>query len=121
MIKNLNKIICLAILTNLVISSSVFAAPDVAKGKEKYNQLCLSCHGASGAGDGPVGASLPPAMKPANFQDGKYKFATDMAKFKELLQKGGAAVGLNALMPAQAGLTDDDVANLYAFVQSLKK
>lgn len=101
--------------------SFLLAEGNVADGKAKYDQLCAQCHGPKGAGDGPVGASLPPAMKPADLSKGAYKFAVDAEKFKELLAKGGAAVGLNALMPPQAGLSDEDVANLYAFILSLKE
>jgi len=96
-------------------------AADAANGKAKFATLCASCHGEKGLGDGPVAAALPPEMKPANLEKGAFKYATDETKFKELLQKGGAAVGLNPLMPAQAGLVDADISDLYAFVHSLKK
>ena len=101
--------------------SSVLADADLESGKKKYTELCASCHGDSGAGDGPVGKALPPAMKPRNFQEGAFKYATDLPKFTELLKKGGAAVGLNPMMPPQSGLQDGDYENLYAYVQSLKK
>ena len=96
-------------------------AGDIAKGKAQFATLCATCHGAAGAGDGPVAAALPPDQKPANFVSGAFKFATDEAKFKELLHKGGAGVGLNPLMPPQAGLSDADISDLYAYVQSLRK
>ena len=51
-----------------------------AKGKEVYFRDCAFCHGKTGAGDGPGGASLP--MKPRNFADIKW-----MAE-----QKDGASV-----------------------------
>jgi hypothetical protein len=60
-------------------------------------------------------------MKPRDLATGQMKFATDAAKFGELLSKGGAAVGLNPLMPAQAGISQEDIANLYAYIKSLKK
>ena len=100
---------------------AALAEGDAAKGKEKYDQLCAQCHGPKGAGDGPVGLSLPEAMKPADLALGHYKFATDAAKFEELLTKGGAAVGLNPLMPPQAGLSKEDIDNLHAYIQSMKK
>jgi cytochrome c6 len=104
-----------------ILPETAQADGDAAKGKAKYEQLCLSCHGATGAGDGPTGQALPPTMKPRNLAAGEMKFATDEKKFAELLSKGGAGVGLNPLMPAQAGLTPEDIANLYAYVISLKK
>lgn len=41
-----------------------------AKGKEIYFRDCAFCHGKTGAGDGPGGASLP--LKPRNFADIKW-------------------------------------------------
>lgn len=40
------------------------------KGKEVYLRDCAFCHGKTGAGDGPGGASLP--LKPRNFADIKW-------------------------------------------------
>jgi cytochrome c6 len=109
----------------IVISLSMVASPafagDAAKGKTNFVTLCASCHGNEGAGDGPVAMALPPDQKPRNLQTEAMKFAVDEAKFSELLKKGGAAVGLNALMPMQATLTDPDIADLYAYVKTLKK
>ncbi len=107
------------------ISSFIFIqqanAADLAKGKALFAERCASCHGALGAGDGPIAAALPPEAKPRDLSKGEYKFATDAAKFKELLQKGGAAVGLNPLMSGAPGASDADIENIYVFVQSLKK
>ena len=97
------------------------ANADVAAGKALYDARCVTCHGAAGAGDGPISAGLPPEMKPRNLQEGKYKFAVDEAKFTEMLQKGGSGVGLNTLMPPQPDLKEADIKNLYEFVKSLKK
>jgi len=96
-------------------------AADVARGKQLYSDRCMTCHGAEGAGDGPVALSLPPEMKPQNLKSGKMKYATDDAKLKELLKKGGAGVGLNALMPPQADLSDADLDAIVAYVHALKK
>jgi high-affinity iron transporter len=42
--------------------------PDVAKGEKLFKENCTSCHGETGAGDGPLAAHLEPA--PTNFLDG---------------------------------------------------
>ncbi len=112
--------IYLLCITSVILTSSAFAA-DAAKGKEVYDKLCVSCHGASGAGDGPIGAALPADQKPRNFQEGKFKVALDDAKMKAVIKDGGMAHGLSPLMAPQASLTDADLDNLVVFIHSLKK
>lgn len=108
-------------ISALFAATPLTQAADLAKGKTLYTQRCATCHGEKGAGDGPIALSLPPEQKPRNLQEGKNKFATDDDKFRELMKKGGAAVGLNMLMPAQSDLSADDVDSLILFVHSLKK
>ncbi len=108
-------------VASLAVTPSVARAGDAAKGKATFITLCSSCHGNEGLGDGPTGLALPPEMKPRNLQTGDFKFATDDAKFKELLQKGGAAVGLNPLMTGAPSATPEEIDNMIAFVRSLKK
>lgn len=103
----------------LVVTAPAFA--DSAKGKALYEQLCTSCHGVAGHGDGPVAAALPAESKPRNLADhASYKFAKDEATFTELMKKGGQAVGLNVLMPPQAQLSDAEIKDVYEFVSGLK-
>jgi mono/diheme cytochrome c family protein len=110
----------IAVVSLLLASSSAAFAADAAKGGTLYAQRCAMCHGDKGAGDGPVAATIPEGMKPRNLT-AEYKYATDDAKFKELLQKGGAGVGLSPLMPAQSDLKAEDLDNIIAFVKTLKK
>jgi len=117
---SLSAIVLGAVLTgvySIAVLQTTHAA-DLKKGKELYDTRCASCHGATGLGDGPVGVALPPEMKPRNLKDSKMKFAVDDAKFKELLKKGGAAVGLNPLMPAQVDLSDPDADAIIAYVRT---
>jgi high-affinity iron transporter len=108
------------VLVFALFACATASAAENARGKELYDQRCASCHGVLGAGDGPVAAALPPDQKPRNLKDPSRKFATDDAKMKELLKKGGMAVGLNPLMPGQADLSDADLTALIAYVNSLK-
>lgn len=94
--------------------------PDIAAGKVKYNTLCASCHGATGKGDGAAAAALNP--RPRNFQDVAYMGKKTDADLKKVIQKGGAAAGLSPLMPAWgASLTEQDIANVIAYIRSLGK
>jgi len=115
--KNIVLLVCF--LASLPCSPA--QAADVEKGKALFAQRCAMCHGEKGAGDGPVAATMPEGQKPRNLAAGVNKFATDDAKLTELLQKGGAAVGLSVLMPAQSDLKPAELADLVAFVNSLKK
>ena len=110
-------ILFLSFLSIPLISS----AADLEKGKAIFLQVCSSCHGNEGQGDGPIAAGLPDEMKPRNLVNGELKVAKDAQTMKELVKKGGPAFGLNPLMAPQAGLSDEDLENVVAFVQSLRK
>ena len=102
----------------LALSMSTFAltahsAGDAAIGKEKYDQLCATCHGATGVGDGVAAAALDP--KPKNLCESK---KTD-AELKTTVSKGGSAVGLSATMPAWGGiLSDAEIDGVIAHIKS---
>lgn len=113
------SVICASALTVASLSSAI--AADAASGKPLFEQRCVMCHGTEGKGDGPAAASLPADQKPRDLSKGSYKFATDDAKMTQLLKGGGPAVGLSMMMPPQPDLKDEDIANIIAFVKSLKK
>lgn len=115
------KLIASSLFLIVFLASATSAQADTKRGKELYDQRCVSCHGELGAGDGPVAAALPEGQKPANLQSAKFKFATDDAKMVELIKKGGAALGLNPLMPMQPDLNDADIKSLVEYTHSLKK
>ena len=52
------------ILAAFALPSAAVAA-DAAAGKAKFLQLCVSCHGEGGKGDGPTGKALAAAGQPA--------------------------------------------------------
>ena len=103
-------------------------AGDAAAGKATYETNCSSCHGATGKGDGPVGAALPPQMKPRDFSVGEFKFDTDGdgetgtdADIKNVLANGGAKYGGNPLMAPWPQVQGDDLENIIAYGRSLKQ
>ena len=98
----------------------VMASGDVNKGKASFDQLCATCHGASGKGDGPAAAALSP--KPRDLTDTKYVSGLKDDYIKKLVKEGGQAVGKSPLMPAMGGaLKDDDIENVVVYVRSLGK
>lgn len=102
-----------------LVSAAAFAGGDAAKGAEKFNTLCTSCHGEKGDGNGPAGAALTP--RPTSFVDpANAARLTDDYMFK-VVKEGGAAVGKSPMMVSWAGaLKDDEIKNVVAYVQKLK-
>lgn len=113
--KTVTLLIATTVLWTSAINAAVAATPDLAAGKAKFQQLCATCHGQAGKGDGPAGASLNP--KP---RDLSVTTKTD-AELKTIMTKGGAAAGLSPTMPPMgATLSDPELANVIAFIRSLK-
>ena len=93
-------------------------ARDVAKGAATYQQLCASCHGPRGAGDGPAGQALEP--KPAKHGDGNYMNGLSNEHLFRVIKEGGAAVGKSpAMAPWGGALSDAQIWDVVAFVRSL--
>jgi mono/diheme cytochrome c family protein len=92
-------------------------ADAIAKGKEQYTTLCQACHGASGQGDGPAGASLTP--KPANLVN-TAKDASDAYIYWRIAE-GGAMDPFKSSMPAhKATMKEDQIWQVVSYLRSLK-
>ncbi|CAN5354707.1 hypothetical protein BH11MYX1_BH11MYX1_23600 [soil metagenome] len=86
-----------------------------------YGQLCQTCHGLNGDGNGPVAASLP--VKPRNYTDPAWQASVTDTQIKEIILKGGAAVGKNAMMPGNPNLASDpdELDGLVKIIRGFKK
>ncbi|MDP2322138.1 MAG: cbb3-type cytochrome c oxidase subunit II [Acidobacteriota bacterium] len=82
---------------------------DLARGQQLYGDHCASCHGATGAGDGPGAAALRP--RPANLVEHQY----GNHRVAEALWHGVAGTA----MPAWRDHPLDDLAALAATVRAL--
>ena len=114
----------------VLLAATSFSAPalagDADAGKTTYNQICWTCHGMTGVGDGPAGAALTPA--PRDFSIGEFKFDADKngtagedADLAMVIKQGAGAFGGNPTMAPWGHLSDADVDNVIAYIRSLRK
>lgn len=66
-------------------------------GKITFTHYCKTCHGESGAGDGFNAYNLDP--RPRDLSDPKFQAKKTDAELADAIRRGGAGVGLSALMP----------------------
>ena len=106
--------------------SSMDAATDPAQsGAMLYQQLCASCHGAEGRGDGDVEHEL--LLGPRDFRLNAFKFDTDAdwqrgtdADLANVIRHGTRAYGGSPQMPSWQNLSEEDIAALVAHVRRLQ-
>lgn len=107
-----------SLLLGLLLLPSAPSAAD--PGKTTYDQYCMTCHGTTGAADGPGAQSLDP--KPANFQDPKFWEGKTDDYLKKVIKEGGAAVGKSPMMIAWgAVLSDAQIDQVIAHIKTFKK
>lgn len=99
------------------------AAPGDAAGKSAYDMYCVTCHGASGKGDGLAAAGLNP--KPADFSAGAFKFDTngngvkgDVDDIKAIAHDGAAKHGGSPLMAPWPMLSPEQLQAVAEYVKS---
>lgn len=89
--------------------------PLLVRGREIYLARCVSCHGPSGHGDGPIAKDLP-GPRVRDFTDAKWRHGDRPEQVLEVVSKGVA----NTAMSAWAGTYDDpDLRAVSAYVFSL--
>jgi mono/diheme cytochrome c family protein len=70
-----------------------------------FANVCSTCHGPKGGGDGVVSAALNP--KPRNFHDKSWQQSISDEALKKIILEGGAAVGKSPVMPPNPTLAED--------------
>lgn len=86
-----------------------------------FDNVCSTCHGKDGSGNGPAAESLNP--KPRNYTDAAWQAATTDDDLKKIIVEGGQAVGKSGMMPPQAQLKDQPqvLAELVTIIRSFGK
>jgi mono/diheme cytochrome c family protein len=105
-------------------TAAATAAPRLAyetrQGQAVYRHYCETCHGEAGAGDGFNAYNLDP--HPRDLSDPAFQKAKSDADLADAIRRGGAGVGLSALMPPWGHtLSERQIADLVAFLRSLRR
>jgi cytochrome c len=102
----MKKLMLVAVGIAMAAGMATAHAGDVEAGKAKY-ATCAACHGAAGQGQ---------AIFPKVSGQDAATLAEKLAKYR-----AGETVGPNSalMMPHAQGLSDDDIANLAAYMASL--
>lgn len=86
---------------------------------QTFNLVCATCHGTSGAGDGPAGVLLDP--RPASFSDPAFWETRDMDRIRAVIRDGAASVGGSSLMVAWgASFSEEEIGALADHVASFR-
>ena len=122
MVSSRRVILVLTLLVSPLVTAALTAAqssptPDLARGKEIYARHCSGCHGEDGRGEA---KTFRPNVGNLSVRVLMDQLSDDY--LVAVIQKGGAAVGKNAAMPAwSAQLDDADIRDVVAFVRTLAR
>lgn len=101
-------------------------AANLAAGEKIFKTYCVTCHGATGKGDGPASAGLNP--KPADFADNMFKYDVngngtkgDVDDIKAIVHDGAAKHGGSPLMAPWPMIGPDQLQALAEYVKSLRR
>ena len=115
--KKLLKTLTLSLAIAALMVTAGFAADkgDAAEGKTQYTNICASCHGAEGKGDGIAAAALDP--KPRDLSDAAYVSTLSPDHLYKVISEGGASVGLSPMMAAWGGvLSEQQIWDVIAYI-----
>jgi mono/diheme cytochrome c family protein len=100
----------------LLCRSNAYA--DIEQAKRIYRENCAPCHGESGKGDGVGARSLP--VRPADHTNAAVMNSRTDAFLRDVIAKGGNAMGLSSFMPAWQGIfKDKEIEDLAAYIRTL--
>jgi mono/diheme cytochrome c family protein len=89
-------------------------------GQNTYRHYCRTCHGETGAGDGFNAYNLDP--RPRDLSDPAFQKTKSDADLTDAVRRGGAGVGLSALMPPWGHtLSERQIADVVAYLRTLAR
>jgi mono/diheme cytochrome c family protein len=92
------------------------SADTLNQGRDLYGKYCVSCHGETGAGDGPAARSLK--FPPRDFRTAEFSFSPGSLPTHEALieriQKGVPERG----MPPWTGMREEDLSALADYIKT---
>ena len=93
---------------------------DVIVGKATYQKYCLTCHGQTGDGQGPVGKGLP--VSPGDFTTGDFKYGSTDQDLFEVISNGAASKGGSEFMaPWGDVILEPELWAVVRYIRSLRK
>ena len=104
--------ILLVLMLVLAVPALLPAGGDAEAGKALYKKRCATCHAADGAGKSAIAKMLKVELKPLGGADVQGKKDPALAK---IIKEGSGK------MKPVKGVSDGDIANIVAFVRTLKK
>lgn len=104
--------ILLVLILVLAVPALLAAGGDAKAGKLLYKKRCATCHAADGNGKAAIAKMLKVELKPLGGADVQGQKDPALAK----IIKGGSGK-----MKSVKGVSDTDIANIIAFIRTLKK
>ena len=112
------RLISVLAASALMLSVGYVQAGDAAAGETRFKQLCATCHGPTGKGDGPAAPGLNP--KPRNMNDAEWQASVDDDYLANIIKKGGPAVGKSPMMtPFGHALNEQQLKDVIAYIRKL--
>jgi cytochrome c553 len=103
-----------------MMSGKLYASQATGEAASNYSNLCASCHGATGKGNGPAATALNP--KPKDFADCKVMAKIPDDTLFKAIHSGGQSVGLSPMMPPWGGsLTEQQIHDLVGYIRGFCK
>jgi len=110
--KNLKWLGLLGLVLALVIAPVLWAGGNAEAGKAVYDKKCASCHAKDGAGNPGIAKALKVELRHLGSKEVQALKDEELKKF--------ITDGTEKKKPVK-GLSDDEIANVIAYVRTLKK